>query len=740
MFTTNLTGKIRLLLGALILATTAAAAGEAPHSTIVLAQADVERATPENADGAREGSRTEIEEIIVSATRTTRSDKAISNKVTFIDAAEIQIQQSLTLNPTELLSNILPSYSPTRQKLTGLGESFRGRRPLFLIDGVPQSNPLRDGSRDGFTIDMSVIEEIEVIHGANAIQGLGATGGIVNFITVRPPDSGELDQHAQLGTSMDDDFDQDGYGYLANYRAGQRIGQFDFVASVGWEKRGIFFDGEDRTVGVDETQGDVADSESRNLFFKVGFEPSENQRIQFMINDFLLEMDDDFVSIDGDRSAGIPTTSVRGSTEGAPAKNDVTTMTLNYANTDLLGGRFTGQWFYQDFAGIFGGGSFGIFQDPAIAPVGTLFDQSANNSEKTGLRFTQGYTSVLDTPFDIIFGLDFLQDETYQELIFTGRNWVPTTEFNNYAPFAQLDVDVTSWLSVTGGGRWEFAELDVPPYTTLAGNRADLTPVQVDGGKPDFDEFLYNFGAVVQPNEMWSVYGTYSEGFTMPDVGRVLRGVSEFGTDADTFLDLAPLVTENIEFGVEYEGSWGNAQVAWFQSLTDFGVRLVPNADGIFEVNREKTEITGWEISASSQPLPWLGLGIAYANLEGEFDSDDDGSVDADLGAVDVGPDRLNAYIDILPGGIWTARLQSFTYFDETFKNSAGATTAEFDGYTVVDAAANFVFGDVTVTTSISNLFDEQYITYYGQAGNSRNDRYFAGRGRALNLRVAFSF
>lgn len=683
-----------------------------------------------------------LEEIIVSATRTTRSDKAITNKLTLIGAEEIQLQQSLTLNPTDILANTLPSYSPTRQKLTGLGESFRGRAPLFLIDGVPQSNPLRDGSRDGFTIDMSVIDEIEVIHGANAIQGLGATGGIVNFITRRPPNSGDVEQRVELGTTFDDDLEGDGIGYRAHYLAGKRWDRVDAIGSVTYEDRGIYFDGDDRPVGIDETQGDVADSETWNFFGKIGFEPSENQRVQLMINDFRLEMKNDFVSIDGDRAAGIPTSTVPGQTQGEPAENDVTTVTLNYAHTDFLAGRFTGQVFFQDFSGIFGGGSFGIFQDPAIAPPGSLFDQSQNNSEKLGLRLTQRYEDVAETPLDVIFGVDVLQDETTQALILTGRNWVPLTEFNNQAPFVQLDIDVTEWLSLTGGGRWEFAELDVPSYTAIAGNRRnqDFLSVPVDGGKPDFDEALFNVGAVVRPTEYLSLYGTFSEGFTMPDVGRVLRGVSEFGTDVDTFLDLAPLVTENIELGVELEYERVSVQVAWFESTTDFGVRLVPNEDGIFEVNREETEITGWEVALQAQPLEWLGVGLGYANLEGEFDSDDDGSVDADLGAVDIGPDRLNLYVDILPGERWSARIQSFTFFDRTFRDAAGTVDAEFDGYTVVDGSLNTVAGPARLTFGIANLFDEQYITYFGQAGNSRADRFFAGRGRTMTLRAEFDF
>ena len=75
-------------------------------------------------------------------------------------------------NLADIIGQKVPSFSPSRQKLSGRGESFRGRAPLYLIDGVPQSNPLRNGDRDGFTIDPAVIERVEVLFGANAIQGI----------------------------------------------------------------------------------------------------------------------------------------------------------------------------------------------------------------------------------------------------------------------------------------------------------------------------------------------------------------------------------------------------------------------------------------------------------------------------------------------------------------------------------------------------------------------------------------
>jgi iron complex outermembrane receptor protein len=697
-------------------------------------------AADESADESSESHST-LEEIIVSATRSTRSEKAISNKVTFVPAEEVQIQNTLSVNPADLLANLLPSFSASRQKLTGLGETFRGRQPLFMIDGVPQTNPLRDGNRAGFTIDMAVVEEVEVIYGANAIQGLGATGGIINYITLRPPQSGELEQRAEVGFNTDDDFHSDSFGWRANYIIGQRIGNWDVTASATYEERGLYFDGDSNPVGIDETQGDIADSETWNFFGKIGWEPTENQRVQLMVNNFNLAMQNNFVSVPGNRATKTPSTSVPGQTPGEPAENDVTTVTLNYAHLALLGGRFSAQLYRQDFSSNFGGGSFAVFQDPLIAPVGTFFDQSQNNSEKTGLRFTQAYNQLMGSDLSVILGIDFLRDKTSQSLIFSGRDWVPETEFKNSAPFVQLDWDATDWLQFTGGARYESAKLDVGDYETLAGNRSDLQRVQVSGGSPDFDETLWNLGAVLRPMEPLSFYGTYSEGFSMPDVGRVLRGVTQFGTDVDSFLDLAPLITENLEFGGEWTADWGNLSVAWFESSSDFGVRLVPDADGIFTVNREETVIDGWEFSGKLVATDWLSIGLGVALLDGKYDSDDNGSVDSDLSAQDVGSDRANLYIDITPWADWAFRVQAFEYFDRKFYNRTGAVTAEFDGYTTVDVLANWqVHPTTALSLGITNLFDEQYLTYYSQAGNTRADRYNAGRGRTLAFKANFRF
>src|SRR3546814_2666774 len=117
--------------------------------------------------------------------------------------------------------------------MSSFGESLRGRQPLYMVDGVPQSTPLRDGARDAHTIDPAMIERIEVIHGANALQGIGASGGIINIITKRAPrEDGATFHDISIGASTALPSEDDGAGYRGSYLFGTKQGAFDFVGGL----------------------------------------------------------------------------------------------------------------------------------------------------------------------------------------------------------------------------------------------------------------------------------------------------------------------------------------------------------------------------------------------------------------------------------------------------------------------------------------------------------------------------
>ncbi|MBP8247264.1 MAG: TonB-dependent receptor [Phenylobacterium sp.] len=677
-----------------------------------------------------------VGELVVTAMRSEAPRATVPSTIQIIGESELRVQQSLSMSAMEAVSALVPSFSPTRQKLSGAGETLRGRSPLYLVDGVPQSTPLRDDSRDGFTIDPFFIDRVEVVFGSNAIQGVGATGGVINYVTAPTPKSGQGWRGKVLAqTSFDDGNPDDSFSYKAAGLVGRDFGAWDFVAGAAYERRGGYFDADGRRIGIDATQGELQNSDSWSLFAKAGVDLGGERRLEAMVNHFALEGGDDYVLVVGNRATGLPASARPGVQPGLPTTNEVTSGAITYKDRDLFGGVLTAQGFAHDYHGVFGGSITGTFQDVRIAPVNTLFDQSANNSEKQGFKldYERGFEAL--PGLKVLVGLDGLRDKTYQELVLTNRVWVPETTYKSLSPFLQAHQALWSdRIHLSAGVRQENATLEVGDFTTLASSGN----TRVAGGEPSFTEVLTNVGGTFQVMDGVTAYASYAQGFTMPDVGRVLRAINTPGRDVDTYLDVAPVVSDNLELGVEFAHGPVNGSLAWFSSASDKGALLVLNAGGTFDVQRQRTEIEGVEATLRWRANDWLTLGAAYSHLEGRTDGNGDGRVDQDLDGANISPDRLTLTADATYGA-FDFRLQGQVFEARGFQGQPVANN--FEGYELLDAVAawNAPFG--VVSLGIRNLLDAQYITYNSDTTNpTDNSRYFAGQGRAVTVGIVRAF
>ena len=686
----------------------------------------------ENASG-RESPRSET--IVVTATRVPTPITAIPNTVRVLDREAVETQLAVSPSLIDSLSFSIPSLAPGRQRMTSTGESLRGRTPLYMVDGIPQTTPLRDGKRSGFTIDPAFVDRVEVIFGANAIQGLGATGGVINYVTARAPANGEWLRRVTAEISTDD-FEDNGFHYRASGLAGRRIGAFDFVVGAAYERNDLFYDGDDRPIVVDPTQGDIMDASSWSLFSRLGYDLTADQRLEVMANIYEMAGDGDYRAVPGNAAQRIPATSAPGEQPGDPTRNDARNFALTYRNRDLLGGTLSVQGFYYDFYALYGGDTFPVFQDPAIAPVGTLFDQSALSSKKYGAKLTFSREDALWRGLQFIAGADYLRDRTNQELAQTGRLWVPNLIYSGWAPFVQLEQRLLNdRLRVSGGVRWENVTLDVPDFTTIASSNSTF----VEGSSPSFDTLLKNAGVVAEPIHGLSVFASYAQGFNMPDAGLILRAVRTPGQSVEELVDLQPVIADNIEIGSSFRRRGLDLSASYFWSNSDLGSRIqVIGGAGV--IQRERTEIKGLELSASYRFAPGTRIGGALAALDGRYDSDGDGEVDRDLDGRNIAPNRLNLFAEApLIGGL-RGRVQVSRLFEREF--NGGQPRFDFSGYTLVDAILSYESDKAgRFTLGVANLFDKQYITYTSQTANFINDRnYSSGRGRAFTLRWQGSF
>lgn len=669
--------------------------------------------------------------VIISASRSNiEVDKAPQTAVV-IKREDIERQLTISSNSSDVLSNILPSYTPSRGKMNGSGETLRGRTPLILIDGVPQSNPVRPTGREAHTIDYAMVDRIEIVQGPNAVNGLGATGGTINIIT-RRPEKGTLNQRIDVAvTTPTSDIEGDTLSYKTNYRLDGRLDKLDYLFAVGYEDQGLHLDGDGRAIGVDVTQGDLMDSRSYDVLAKLGYRPDNRQRLQFSINRYRIKSKASYVGVAGNRAQGLPSTSREGTPPGTPAWNDVWTSSASYQHDDLAGMELSAMVFNQEFVGLFGADNSATFQDVTIAPRGTLYDQSRAVASKYGSKVGLTKAGLLDGRLKLTVGFDTLFDEGKQDMYGTGRTFVPESKYSNLSLFTQAEYKLLDTVTLHGGVRRENADLKVDTYRTLAAYNNTL----VQGGKIKFNETLNNIGLVITPVRELTLYASYSEGFGLPDIGRTLRSINTAGQSIGSLRALEPILTEGAELGARVRKDKWELDAAYYRSDSDFGTRVV-SVNGVFSMAREKTRLEGYDASATYRFSNAHRASLAYAYTKGRYDSNADGSLDARLDGLNVAPNRVIANWN----ASWNDKLSSFIQVQHAFSQNFDDAAKHFSGYTLADASLNYKLTTGALRLGVSNLFDKQYITYYSQSALVEPSRYFAGRGRTVTLGYALKF
>lgn len=704
-----------------------------------VAQTSVPRPSDPQPDEAKA-----LDRVVVTATRGSKAIDRIPGAVSVITRREIEDQLRVSEDLSQVLAAQVPGYAPSRQKLTTFGESMRGRAPLILFDGIPQTNPLRAGAREGYFADPTVIERVEVVSGASAVQGLGATGGIINFISRTPRTEGTRQTvELKYGTQFRSDDATIKAGYMIEHKS-----RFDALLYVGGTKRGVGVDGDGRRLGLEGTQGDTQDTHAYDVFAKLGLDVTDDQRVQVSVNQFRLEGDGDWARVLGNRSAGIPTSARRGTPLGEPPRNRVRTVAAQWTDADLFGGSASVQVYTQDFSALYGAGVFANFQDSAIAPLDTLVDQSQIVADKEGLRSSWVRPDAGIEGLELTLGLDWLSDHSQQRLAGTGRTWVPLLQFESLAPFTQFEYSRGDF-TVRGGARREHATLHVDDYRTLAAcNRTTriCTRYDVAGGERSFSQWVKNLGAVWRFAPGWSTFVSYNEGFGLPDVGLVLRGVNRTGQSVDRLVALEPVLTDNREVGVTWAGRRSSLTASAYDSRSELGSQVrVDNSTGIGAIQRLPVEVRGFELIGEWRPHPQWSFTGTYARTRGRTAAASGAPLDVELGARSQGPDKLVAAARWAITPRVTARLQAEHYASRHINPGRVAGTSRleenFAGYSLADFSLAWASRRGDFGVGIENLFDRQYIGYYAQSNPAgTNEDYFAGRGRTYTLSWRRSF
>ena len=696
--------------------------------------------TPENSDAV---------EIVVTATRTAEVIQNIPRSVTVITRSELEQQTSLSRNLQDIIGREVPGLGAATQSRSQFGQNLRGRNISFLVDGVPIS-PNTQG-RALQTIAPDAIERIEVVRGPNAIYGSQATGGTINIITRRPSET-RLSQRSEVGLTAaagNRRFLESGsFGnYIAHSLSGTE-GAYNYAFSFSRESTGTFYDAEGDRIFNNRP---LDQSATFNVLAKAGVNLDSQQRLQLTFNHYRSsQVDNEYIndlSVDT-RPAG--TEKARALRVGEieiidsnPPRDINTLLNFTYTHERLFGSQLQAQAYYRSNSLNFFPTDFreAFFQNIAFGQVehenfgGRLQIETPVFTAANllwGVDYNSEYNTIVQDIFDPV-AYDESGGRVYRKI--DERVEVPRYDLNQLGLFAQLQWEISDNFLVSGGLRHQRIGFSVDDYTTFPGN------ADIEGGELDFNNTVFNVGAVYKITDTFNVFGNFAQGFSIPDFGNLLRRPPAGFSIGGDFQQLEAVRVDNYEIGVR--GNWRQVQasISGFYNTSELGESFILDNRGFpIGIARAPQRIYGVEGTLDWRPGGGWQLGGTATWQEGENDVNRDGDY-LPLNSSIISPLKLTSYIQHQTTPGWRNRLQLVYIGDRDRAFDKKVDLADIDNYLVVDYISSIQVGPGTLNIGIENLLDSQYFPVRIQrAGGFNNSERFAARGRSLNVRYVINW
>lgn len=676
----------------------------------------------------------ELGDVVVSSGRLRGQVAALPGAVTVLGPEELEAQRPLSVGLGDLLAREVPGLGVTTQSVSNWGQTLRGRNVVVLIDGVPQSTS-RNVLRDLSTLDPEVVERVEVYRGATALYGDGATGGVINILT-RTGRSGapRITAGAQVEASLS--APGDGFGSRLLGGAAGATGGWDYAVTGVYRASGLYYDATGAVIPPDpHGQGGLADAESWNVHGKVGLALGPQRRLQFTASTYRFEQDSRYTSdptVGAEEPGSVRSRAVEGLELSEPPGTQNTLASLDYFHGGVLGGVLHAQVYARDYTTRFAPWD-------ARSYLGVVA-QSFVESTKLGGRLDVETALPLGVSGSkVVWGLDLVREETGQPLtvydaqvydesggrVFTATgdvlDWVPPIRQLQVAAFAQVELRPVERLALRAGLRHEQARVEVDDFSTVVGN-------SVTGGMLTYAPLLLNAGVIVDATASLQAFAGFAQGFSLSDVGRVLRGAAD-GLSLEA-MNVQAQTVNNLEAGLALTQPTFEAAITGFYNTSELGTTL----DAQLNVVRSPERVYGVEMAADARPLAGLSVGGVFNWTEGENDADRD-RVFLALDGFRIQPWKLSAYGQYGQGP-WSVRLQALHSGsrERAFQDGVAYGGRLVEAYTVVDVLASYRIGPGVARAGVANLLNADYFPAISQLLPSGNPSFTAARGATLTV------
>ena len=680
-----------------------------------------------------------LEEVVITANRIKEKKTDAVANVTIIDQKKLQQFIKIAPDMSHLIGMIEPAMSLSTNTTNNRYQNLRGRSILVLIDGIPQSTPLRATDRDIRSIDPAAVERIEIVKGATSIYGNGAIGGIMNIVTKKSPKNVIFGGQTTIGASARDSFKENrGFGYRFNQQFYGNYKGFSYLVDAAMNQTGSAIDGTGEYISPRYGLGDVR---TYNGLVKLGYQFDDDNKVEAMYNFYQSLQNTPLVASGGKYlerpRIGVYDTKDSAAQDEGMRYNHNAYIKFNSNNifkrTDLELSAFT----QHQYA------IFDYRKHNARSPRWeSSSGQATVKGEKYGIRtqLTSKFLFSENVFTQLLYGADVLIDKTSQPLV-DGRYWMPELTSYNSAPFLQTKTTFFQYYVLKAGLRYDYIDVSVPNYEVLRLRNTDPR-VYVKGGDLTYNNLSPNIGIAYNQFKYFQPFISYSQGFSIFDLGRTLRAAK---ADVLSKINTEPVKTENYEAGAYAELSkYVHLSGSYFYTYSKLGSDL-KSVSGFWVVDRTPQKVYGFEVNADIFPTKWLTLGGSFISFEGKKKSTEDGDWDGYMSGTSIPAPKATAYIRVTPTEYSYLQVNYLhTGSRDRFSPDNRGVYTEGEGIVypidLFSLSAGYTFNkSFSLALGIENLTDKVYYTPASMLV-ARDAEYARGNGRYFNLSLTYRY
>lgn len=663
-----------------------------------------------------------VAEVVVTASRTGATIEELPVSVSIATEEEIGKQLDVSANIMRALELTVPGLAPQQGGRVNCPK-IRGRLTALQINGVPVAEDIRQSTCDQvYQLSPFAIERVEVLRGGTALYGAGAPGGIINFITRRAAGEAlEIDALAQTSfntSGPDDTFTTNLYA-----GAGQTFANWDYYVGAAYTDGG----GARTPDGpyVPAREFDAVNLNASVAFRLVGGELRAT-------GTFYEEEKGRTYAADGNQAVGRRVAIVIPVDPHPQGNQNVLrsyALAVGFTHPDVLGHELAVSAFLQDQL-------YRQRDNFFFDGFGNDFFASDSDNERQGFRSTlvkrmdAGGAAVV-----LSYGFDWTRNRYYRPQIDPSQGGritgfiAPETILRTTALFAQGEIDFGRWRLV-GGARQEWYQGKVG----RDGFDLAIPRVATPGDFRDENLALFNVGAVYELTETVQLYGGFSQGAELSQLGRAARGIRNPG-----LISPEPATSDQYEIGLRGQLDRLRFEAAAFYSESERASLLQADPTCAGQTLcplvplRAPQRFKGFEGAVDYALTPAVDLRGVVTWQRGEIRETPGGEY-IDYSADTVAPLRVTGAVEARPMGGLSLTLQASYYGEADYFSTSelGLGRIATDDVLLFDASIRYDLGPGQVYLGAANLFDKEYVNVASQAMG--NFAYHRAEGRRVTV------